>query len=74
MKDTLLYDVTMRGHVDPESGAVWSVNTMVEVDDSVADVHERLWILQRKLSYSKEEGAITTMTCIRPESFVIDTE
>jgi prophage tail gpP-like protein len=71
-KDTLEYTATLRGHRDPKSGAIWTVGTMVRVDDEVARVHEALWISKRKLSYSPTGGATTEITCWRPGTFVID--
>ena len=69
LKDTLEYTVMLKGHTDPDSGAVWSVNTIVQVDDDIADIHEPLWIAERTLSYAPREGARTQLRCWRPESF-----
>lgn len=71
LKDTLMYTVTLRGHVDPESGAVWAVDTMVDVDDAICNVHEPLWIAKRTLSFDEGAGATTQLTCMRPHSFQI---
>lgn len=71
LKDTLQYTCKVRGHTDPFSGAVYSVNTMARVNDSIAGVHETLWIAKRKLMYSPSEGAMTELELWRPESFQI---
>lgn len=73
LRDTLTYTATVRGHVDPESGAVWSVGTMVDVQDAIADVNEPLWIARRTLKYSRE-GATTDLECWRPGSFFLSPE
>jgi prophage tail gpP-like protein len=72
LKDTLQYTATLKGHVAPDSGAVYSVDTMIQVDDELADVHEPLWIAERTLRYSSSEGALTDIVAWRPESFEID--
>jgi hypothetical protein len=73
LKDTLLYTATVKGHVDPESGLVWSVNTMVNVKDSIAEVNEPLWIHSRKLRFGTD-GPLTDLECWRPASYQIDPE
>lgn len=70
LKNTLTYEVTLRGHVDPVTGALWSIDTMVQVEDEVCDVHEKLWVMARTFTYN-QRGAITTLKCIRPGSFDI---
>jgi prophage tail gpP-like protein len=76
LKDSLSYTVTVRGHVEPESGAIWTVNTMCEVNDSTAGINENLWIARRTLKYSPNQGATTDLEMWRPGAFVItaDTE
>ncbi len=71
LKDTLTYTCTVKGHVDPISGAIWSVGMMANVNDSIADVNEALWIAGRKLRYGAE-GAFTDLTLWRPGSFLLD--
>jgi len=70
MKDTLCYEVTLRGLMDPDTGYFWAVDTIVEVDDDIADVHEPLWIASRKFSFDGKELR-TVLQCWRPGSFVI---
>lgn len=69
LKETLRYTVTLRGHADPVSGAIWSVDTMIQVQDEICGVFEPLWVAERTLSYSQNEGATTTLTAYRPGSF-----
>lgn len=71
LKDTLVYTVTVKGHASAETGAIWSVDTMVDVDDDVCDVHEVLWIARRKLKYTPSEGATTEMELWRPNAFLL---
>lgn len=72
MKDTLQYRLTLKGHVDPGSGAVYALDTMIRVDDELADLHEVLWVADRTLRYSEGEGPMTDLVCWRPESFDLD--
>lgn len=69
LKDLLVYEVEVQGHVSP-SGAIWSVNTMVDVVDEECDIAEPLWIARRTLSFDSAGGAKTTMTCWRPGAFL----
>lgn len=71
LKNTLVYDVTIKGHTDPATGAVWSIDTIVDVNDDICDVHEPLWVMERVLSYNSGQGALTRLKCIRPGSFEI---
>lgn len=71
LKDTLAYRVTLRGHTDPETGALWAVNTMVHVQDSVCNLDEPLWIEKRAFRNGGDSGAVTELECWRPESFQI---
>lgn len=73
LKDTLEYRVTLKGHVDPSSGAIWSVNTMVHVVDEIRGIDEPLWIAERTLRFDPSSGATTEIVCWRPDSFQIDT-
>lgn len=74
LKDTLEYRCTLRGHVDPVSGAIYTVDTIIQVDDDVTNVHEALWIAERTLKYSPSGGATTDLVCWRPESFDLGAE
>ena len=74
LKDTLVYNAVVKGHVDPETGLVWSVNTMVNVKDEIADVNEPLWIHRRTLRYDGASGPTTEIECWRPESYQIEVE
>lgn len=72
LKDTLEYRVTLKGHIAPDSGALYTQDTMIQVDDEVADLHEVLWVAGAKLSYSNRGGPKTELVCWRPESFELD--
>jgi len=69
LKDLLIYRCTVRGHIDPVSGALYAVNTMALVRDEVERVKEPMWIQGRTFKYSKPEGATTDLELWRPGSF-----
>lgn len=73
LKDTLRYEVTLRGIVDPETGYYWACDTIVDVDDDVVDVHERMWIASRRFDFDGQ-NLTTTLECWRPGSFQIGTD
>jgi prophage tail gpP-like protein len=73
LKDTLRYEVTLRGLVNPDTGYYWAVDTIVDVDDDVAMVHEPLWVASRKFTFDGSK-LTTTLECWRPGTFQIGTE
>ena len=72
-KETLVYEVTVHGLCDPQTGYYWAVDTIVDVDDDVADVHEKLWVETRNASFDGNQYR-AFMRCYRPGSFVIGDE
>jgi prophage tail gpP-like protein len=74
LKDTLRYTCTVRGHKDPRTGAVYSVNTIANVNDAICNVHEPLWVAKRTLRYDENQGALCDLELWRPESFQIAEE
>jgi prophage tail gpP-like protein len=69
VKDSLQYTVTLRGHRDPDTSALYQPDTIVEVADDVCDVNERLWVERRTFSYDEGGGPTTELTCWRVGAF-----
>lgn len=69
-KDTLIYRCTIRGYQDPQTGALWSPDCMVDVEDEVADINEPMWIASRSFVYHEGE-AFTDLELWRPKSFML---
>jgi prophage tail gpP-like protein len=69
LRDTLVYTCTVRGHVDPESEALWGTDTIATVYDEIEDVDEPLWIHDRTLS-NDGSGPRTELNLFRPGSYV----
>jgi prophage tail gpP-like protein len=69
LKDTLVYTATLQGHTDPDTGAIYTIDTVIDVQDEVAGVRENLWVKARKLGYSPQGGAETTIQCWRLGAF-----
>lgn len=65
IRDTLVYTCTKRGHRDPETGVVYSVDTCARVDDDIRRVHEDMWVVARKFRYGEGGGAETDLTLLR---------
>jgi|1185.fasta_scaffold04371_2 hypothetical protein len=70
LRATLTYNCTVRGHVEPKSGATWAVDTLVNVRDEVEDVNEAMWILERTFENDGTSGPVTHLSMVRPGSFV----
>ena len=66
LKATLVYSCKVRGFADPATGRRWTVDTIVNVRDEIADVDEPLWIQTVTRSWSRTGGAITELSMIRP--------
>jgi prophage tail gpP-like protein len=69
LKETLIYSVSLRGHVDPNSGLYWAVDTIVDVDDEVADVREQMWVASRTFRFDESGGATTDLELWRKGAF-----
>lgn len=65
LKETLTYRATLKGHEDPDTKAIYAVDTVINVQDEVADVNETMWIYRRTLRYSRDGGAETDIECWR---------
>lgn len=70
LKESLQYQVTIKGFRDPVSGVLYAPDTMVDVEDDVCDIHEPLWVAGRTFE-DGHGGPITRLTCWRPGSFSI---
>lgn len=49
-----------------QNGVTWAVDTIVNVEDDVADLHEPMWIDSVSFSKSSGAGTRTHITCIIP--------
>ena len=65
LKDTLVYTVSLQGHEDPETGAFWGVNTVIDVHDEIEDVNEPVWVASRNFAGGRSGGATTDLVCWR---------
>jgi len=71
LRETLTYTATVRGHIDPVSGAAWAVDTMVNVHDEIEDLDEPLWIAERTFSNDGSSGPVSELVLVRPGSYVL---
>lgn len=74
LKDLLTYTCKVRGHVNPTTGFCWTTDALLDVDDDMADVHETLWCYRCVFENSRGGGPTTTMTMIRPCTFMLSGE
>ena len=65
----LHYRVDLEGWADAENGHTWTIDTMVDVADDVADVYRTLWVHSRELKYTQDGGPSTSLECWIPEAF-----
>lgn len=74
LKQTLVYEAKLKGSRDPNTGKTWAIDTLVDVDDDRARVHETLWIASRGMSVQRRQGCETQIKCWRPHTFQIQPE
>lgn len=70
LRRTLDYTCTVRGHVEPETGALWAINTVAQVWDDTERINERLWLYEREF-FNSGKGPMTTLKFMRPDSYIL---
>ena len=70
LKETLVYTVRLRGFEDPESHAIWAINTIIDVSDEINNVFEPVWVAGRKFTNNRQ-GPTTELTCWRVGAYVV---
>jgi len=70
LRRTLLYECTVLGHVNAETGALYSVDTIAHIIDPIEQVNEPLWVISRTLR-NDGRGAVTDLRLIRPHTWVL---
>lgn len=71
LKDTLTYPPRVVDHKDPKSGKLWSVNSVLNVQDDVCDIEENMWVSGRRFDYSRNDGATTSLKLWRLGAFQV---
>ena len=69
MHNLLHYTFQTQGFASLSTGAIWTVDTMVSVDDEIADVQGDVWIASREFTYTESGGPTTRVECWIPETF-----
>lgn len=70
LKKTLEYSCTMRGHVEPSSGEIYTIDTVVDVFDDMERVDERLWLYENT-KYNDGSGPRTDLKFFRQDSYIL---
>ena len=65
IRDSLVYTCTVKGHKDPETQSVYAIDTMIDVQDDIRRVHEKMWVASRTFKYTEAGGAETDLTLLR---------
>jgi len=71
LKETLVYECEIRGHVNQVTGYNWTTDVVADIDDDMVDVHEPMWCRSAVLSNSRKAGPKTRLTFIRPSTYQI---
>lgn len=67
---TVSYTVEGHGQNTPDGFAIWTVDTTVDVEDEVAGLNERLYVLGRTFNKSRSGGTTTHLELIRLDTLV----
>lgn len=70
MREMLTYECTVPGF--SAAGAVWQVDSIVDVDDESCGVKGPMWVEARTFEKSRSGGATTKLKCIPPGLLVLD--
>lgn len=71
LKNSLRYECTVRGHKDPQTGALYTPNTIALVQDELTGVNERLWIEGRTFEQTENGAAMTRLTMWRTFAYIV---
>jgi len=63
-RKTLTATYVLEGHEC--NGMPWAIDTIVQVEDDVSNIHERMWVLSRTFTKDRSTGTRTTVELIRP--------
>lgn len=69
LRKSLSYKAVIEGH--RIGGVPVAVDSIVDVDDDISDVHRPMWIMSRRFSKVLGGGTTTHLECIRPNSLVL---
>jgi prophage tail gpP-like protein len=70
LRTSLAYNVTVRGMSDPATGAVYTVDTVVDVQDERIGINGLMWIEQRTFRKSRA-GTFTDLKLIPADSLLM---
>jgi len=71
LKSSFVYTCTVRGLSDPSSGRVYTVDSVVDLDDEVCGVKGLMWVEGRTLRKSRS-GTFTDLRLIPADSLTMD--
>lgn len=71
MRQACVYQVTVRGLSDAKTGAIYNVDTVLNVTDDFCGVDGPMWVERRTFRKSRA-GTFTDMTLIPAESLLLD--
>lgn len=71
LRQACVYQVTVRGFSDPATGAIYNVDTVINVHDEVCGVDGPMWVEKRTFRKSRS-GTFTDLTLIPADSLLMD--
>lgn len=71
LRQACVYQITVRGFSDPVTGAIYNVDTVLNVHDEVCGVDGPMWVEKRVFRKSRA-GTFTDLTLIPADSLLMD--
>ena len=71
LRQACVYQVTVRGFSDPATGAIYNVDTVINVHDEVCGVDGPMWV-ERRVFRKSRAGTFTDLTLIPADSLLMD--
>ena len=71
LRTASVYQVTVRGFSDPKTGAIYNVDTVLNVTDEVCGVDGPMWV-ERRVFRKSRGGTFTDLTLIPADSLLLD--
>lgn len=68
-----VYSVTVHGY-QSQSGRLWAVNELVEVEDDFCDIKARMLVNKIIFGYSRDDGSHTILSFVNKDSYTLKLE
>lgn len=72
MKDFLTYSCTTRGFTNQQTGAIYNVDTVVELNDERAGISGDMWVESRTFRKDRSGGTVTSLKLLPANALILE--